>query len=150
MASESSLCSRCRGFPLFPRRSWLGSILTRQKQSGDRPIGFGDDPYFFSGVCAIAAQKPEPALQAELVFAVIFFGHSPRTWRDKNSAGDCLAFSSAANAPGVATIWPRENSGCCLVCRMGTPEEGLDFCRDGPPKSGAFRVNCPSWSAQGD
>jgi hypothetical protein len=36
---------------------------------------------------------------------------SPVTWRARKSIGLCPLFSRAASAPGVATSWPRSNSG---------------------------------------
>ncbi len=136
-------------FGLAPSESGFGTTDHRsthaiQVQVVNQPTNdrFGQ-PICRASVCAVAAEQPEPALQAELVSLRSSSQRSPRTWRERNSCGGCLAFSRAANAPGVATIWPSENKGCGLVCCMGSPLKGLDFCFRGNAER-CIENKCPS------
>jgi len=86
-------------------------------------------------------------LRTVLVLPAIFLrnvSHCPRTCSDRNSAGDCPAICKAANAPGVATSWPRGNSGRRSIAYfIAVPFEGLCFFASPAPRRAVQKKQMP-------
>jgi hypothetical protein len=79
--------------------------------------------------------------QAVLVFFAVVIGQIAPLAVDmarEELPGACPAFSSAAKAPDVATIWPSAKALCLLVCRIEkTPFVRFVFCFSEAPQKAA-------------
>jgi hypothetical protein len=98
--------------PTCIREYLLRSSVGQLKKGGRGAVG--DDPQFVARRGAVAAQKTEAPLRAEMIFGPVFHGaFAPIavTWRARNTAVFCPVFSRAARAPTVATRRPRSNKG---------------------------------------
>jgi hypothetical protein len=114
--------------------SFAVSILFGQKQGRNAAVRFGNHPYL--GVTrrsAVAAEEPEAALQAELVFLAVFFAefapiaaHVPCEEFER-----CLScFSESGQRAGCGDNLAERKQRCfgCLLHEIGSPSEGLVFC----------------------
>ncbi len=72
----------------------------------------------------IRGEQPEAFAEREFILATVVcikLAPFPGRVLVRNSCADCPACSSAASAPGVATIWPKGNS--CTVCDIVIPPQ---------------------------
>jgi hypothetical protein len=72
----------------------------------------------------------------------------PLTWRVRNSPACCLAFLSAAKAPGVATIWPSSKADCLLFCCMGNSFRWFVFASQRRRTQRRIKSKCSSWRGE--
>ena len=87
----------------------MASILRRQEEGGYASVSFSDDPDSGAiGEC-VCRQQPETALHGKLIFLTVVLVQFAPVSRDvpfEKCAGTVATTSSAASAPGVATICP--------------------------------------------
>lgn len=105
--------------PLIPgigeaRGFWRGSILVREEQRRDGSVPLGYDPERLGRGEPVGRQDSVPSRNARSFAAQSSASRSPQSphWcRRRYHSPDSCASTSAASAPGVATVCPRRSTG---------------------------------------